>query len=143
MNGSDTAVVCAVVLSRAAAAIAVAVDGRSVRAAPSRVSTFSSTTFERAMRAKDTSWFHKKLRCERQSFLLVYQAVYAAWGDKPGANAKRSVLKRGADHALPRSGWHDGPGGHGNGDVEISCGCVYQRVSRCPRHHGQAPGCFS
>ncbi|KAE9339868.1 hypothetical protein PF008_g11370 [Phytophthora fragariae] len=94
MNGSDTAVVCAVVLSRAAAAIAVAVDGRSVRAAPSRVSTFSSTTFERAMRAKDTSWFHKKLRCERQSFLLVYQAVYAAWGDKPGANAKRSVLKR-------------------------------------------------
>ncbi|KAE8980280.1 hypothetical protein PR003_g25018 [Phytophthora rubi] len=85
------AVVAGVCMS---AAVVAAIDKRSIRAPPSGRSTFSNTTFEQAMEAKQTDWFHKKLRCDKKSFLRIYKVLHAAWGRKPGANSKTKLIKR-------------------------------------------------
>ncbi|GMF31910.1 unnamed protein product [Phytophthora fragariaefolia] len=90
------AVAITVVLLRtcAAALAAATVDKRSCRRAPSTVSMFSTTTFEEEMAAADTEWFHKKLRCDRMSFLRLYREVHATYKRKPAANSKCPLVKR-------------------------------------------------
>ncbi|GMF26973.1 unnamed protein product [Phytophthora fragariaefolia] len=91
----EAVAITVVLLSTCAAALAAAtVDKRSCRRAPSTVSTFSTTTFEEAMAAADTDWFHKKLRCDRTSFLRLYQEVHAAYTRKPVANSECPLVKR-------------------------------------------------
>ncbi|KAE9095954.1 hypothetical protein PF005_g17409 [Phytophthora fragariae] len=75
MNGETVrAVVLAVVVSVfASAAIGATADKRSLCAPPSGVtSTFSASRFDKVMKTKETDWLHKKLRCDKKSFLLSY-----------------------------------------------------------------------
>eukprot|EP00644_Phytophthora_capsici_P005956 jgi/Phyca11/97861/e_gw1.2.1218.1 len=46
------------------------------------------------MAAPSTNWFRKKLRCDRQSFLLLYREFHAACKRKPAANSKCPLVKR-------------------------------------------------
>ncbi|KAE9158206.1 hypothetical protein PF004_g31955 [Phytophthora fragariae] len=95
MDKRTVVVVCAVVASACATAAAVAAgDKRGHGSERCRVSTFSSTTFEQALEAKETDWFRKKLRCDKASFLLIYRAIYAACPQKPAANAKHKLIQR-------------------------------------------------
>ncbi|KAE9322215.1 hypothetical protein PF008_g17644 [Phytophthora fragariae] len=43
---------------------------------------------------RGTGWFHKKLRCDKNSFLRIYELVHAAWEHEPGPNCKHQVIKR-------------------------------------------------
>ncbi|KAE9054829.1 hypothetical protein PF002_g33031 [Phytophthora fragariae] len=91
----EAAAVAIVVLSACAAAITAAtLDKRRCRRPSSTVSTFRTTTFEEAMRAPSTTWFHKKLRCDRESFIRMYREVHAAFKRKPAANSKCPLVKR-------------------------------------------------
>jgi hypothetical protein len=91
----EAAVIAVVLLSTCAAALAAAAsDKRSCRRASSTVSTFSTTTFEEAMAADETDWFHQKLICDRSSFLRFYRDVHAAYKRKPAANSKCPLGKR-------------------------------------------------
>ncbi|KAE9026607.1 hypothetical protein PR001_g11042 [Phytophthora rubi] len=79
----------------ASAAIVATADKRSLRAPPSGVtSTFSTSTFEKAMMAKKTNRFHKKLRCGKASFLRIYKEVAASMDRRPAANCNTSLIKR-------------------------------------------------
>ena len=81
--------IAVVLLTTCSAALAAATsDKRSCRRAPSTVSTFPTTTFEDAMAAAETDWFHTKLRCDGTSFLCLYRDVNAAYKRKPAANSK-------------------------------------------------------
>jgi hypothetical protein len=92
VHGAVLAVVIGVCAS---AAIVATADKRSARAPPSGIkSTFTSTTFEQAMRASKTNWFHKKLRCDKASFIRIYKEVEASSECLPAANSKTPLIKR-------------------------------------------------
>ncbi|KAG3195895.1 hypothetical protein PC128_g8107 [Phytophthora cactorum] len=55
---------------------------------------FKVHAFETALRTPGTGWFHKKLRCDKKSFLRIYELVHAACGREPGPNCKNQVIKR-------------------------------------------------
>ncbi|KAG2807285.1 hypothetical protein PC118_g17956 [Phytophthora cactorum] len=38
------------------------------------------------MRAKKTNWFHKKLRCDKASFLRIFKEVEASTNRLPASN---------------------------------------------------------
>ncbi|KAG3124320.1 hypothetical protein PI124_g23382 [Phytophthora idaei] len=88
---TEAVAVTAVLLSACTAAT---VDKRRCRRPPAAVSTFPTTTFEDAMAAPSTDWFHKKLRCDRVSFLLMYRDFHDACKRKPAANSKRPLVKQ-------------------------------------------------
>ncbi|GMF27643.1 unnamed protein product [Phytophthora lilii] len=91
----EAVAVTVVLLSACTAAPAAATfDKRRCRRPPTGVSTFPTTTFEDAMAAPSTNWFRKKLRCDRQSFLLLYREFHAACKRKPAANSKCPLAKR-------------------------------------------------
>ncbi|KAG3111444.1 hypothetical protein PI124_g9220 [Phytophthora idaei] len=56
--------------------------------------TFKVHAFETALRTPGTGWFHKKLRCDKESLLRIYALVHAAWGREPGPNCKNQGIKR-------------------------------------------------
>ncbi|KAL3666267.1 hypothetical protein V7S43_008518 [Phytophthora oleae] len=66
MDPEAVAVTVAVLIACSAAIAAATMDKRSCRKPPSAISTFSTTTFEDALNAPSTDWFHKKLRCDRR-----------------------------------------------------------------------------
>eukprot|EP00644_Phytophthora_capsici_P016138 jgi/Phyca11/62213/gw1.28.273.1 len=75
----EAVAVIVVLLGACTASLAAATfDKRCCRRPPTGVSTFPTTTFEDAMAAPSTNWFRKKLRCDRQSFLLLYREFHAA-----------------------------------------------------------------
>ena len=93
MNGEDVAVAAVIFAACTSAIIAVA-DGRSIRSPASCVATFHTTTFEQALCAKDTTWFHKKLRCDKTSFLRILAIVRSNCHCLPGRNSKHGLSKR-------------------------------------------------
>ncbi|KAG3160286.1 hypothetical protein PC128_g21139 [Phytophthora cactorum] len=48
------------------------------------------------MRAKKTNWFHKKLRCDKASFLRIFKEVEASTNRLPAANAVGSTMDQAA-----------------------------------------------
>ncbi|KAG4234123.1 hypothetical protein PC116_g17701 [Phytophthora cactorum] len=46
------------------------------------------------MRAKKTNWFHKKLRCDKASFLRIFKEVEASTNRLPASNGKTPLIKR-------------------------------------------------
>lgn len=92
---AEAAAVCSVVLCACLGVIAVATaDMRAARAPSSSHATFRSTTFEQAMATSSNAWFHKKLRCDKRSFLRLYTLVHAACPRRPAANSKYKLAKR-------------------------------------------------
>jgi hypothetical protein len=90
----ETAAIVAVVAAACSCASIVAVDKRSIRAPPSGTSTFRNRTFEQAMQASSTNWFHKKLRMDKGSFVRVYELVRDASPRLPAANSHMRLIKR-------------------------------------------------
>jgi hypothetical protein len=89
-----SAAVIAVVLGACVSAVVVAANKRGLRQPPGPSMTFPARAFEEALRTPGTGWFHKKLRCDRKSFLRIYKLVRAAWGNEPGPNCKHKLIKR-------------------------------------------------
>ncbi|KAG3085352.1 hypothetical protein PI125_g19252 [Phytophthora idaei] len=89
-----TVAILAVVLGACVGAVVAAADKRCLRHPPKAPMTFKVHAFETALRTPGTGWFHKKLRCDKESFLRIYALVHAAWGREPGPNCKNQVIKR-------------------------------------------------
>ncbi|KAG7380852.1 hypothetical protein PHYPSEUDO_006745 [Phytophthora pseudosyringae] len=89
-----TAAILTVVIGASVSAAVVAADKRGLRQPPKATMTFPTRMLETALRTKGTGWFHKKLRCDKASFLRIYELMYAAWGHEPGPNCKHQVIKR-------------------------------------------------
>ncbi|KAG4048537.1 hypothetical protein PC123_g16151 [Phytophthora cactorum] len=89
-----TAAILAVVWGACVSAVVAAADKGCLRQPPKAPMTFKVHAFETALRTPGTCWFHKKLRCGKESFLRIYALVHAAWGREPGPNCKNQVIKR-------------------------------------------------
>lgn len=89
-----TAAVLAVVLGACVSAVVAVADKRGIRRPPTAPMTFEVRAFETAQRTPGTAWFHKKLRCDKESFLRIYELAHAAWACEPGPNTKSPVIKR-------------------------------------------------
>ncbi|KAJ8533503.1 hypothetical protein ON010_g13751 [Phytophthora cinnamomi] len=76
-----TAVVLAVVLAACVSSVVAMDDQRGLRQPPTATMTFPTYTFERALRTPGTGWFRKKLRCDKKSFLRIYELVHAECPD--------------------------------------------------------------
>ncbi|KAG3109616.1 hypothetical protein PI124_g11297 [Phytophthora idaei] len=88
------AAILAVVWGACVSAVVAAADKRCLRQPPKAPMTFKVHAFDTALRIPGTGWFHKKLRCDKESFLRIYALVHAAWGREPGPNCKNQVIKR-------------------------------------------------
>lgn len=93
MDDEEVATIAAVLGACVAASIA-AIDQRSIRLPSTKVSTFSTLTFEQAMAAPSTGWFHTKLRCDKSSFLKIYKLVASSTVRQPAPNSKHKLIKR-------------------------------------------------
>ncbi|KAG3177389.1 hypothetical protein PC128_g16869 [Phytophthora cactorum] len=89
-----TAAILAVVWGACVSAVVAAADKGCLRQPPKAPMTFKVHAFETALQTPGTCWFHKKLRCGKESFLRIYALVHAAWGREPGPNCKNQVIKR-------------------------------------------------
>lgn len=58
------------------------------------INTFSTKAYERALVALRTKWFHKKMRCDRKTFLRIAQLVCDRWERKLHHNVKHNAAKR-------------------------------------------------
>ncbi|KAE9360998.1 hypothetical protein PF008_g1465 [Phytophthora fragariae] len=89
-----SAAIIAIVVGACVSAVVVAADKRGLRQPPGPPMTFPARAFEEALRTPGTGWFRKKLRCDRKSFLRIYELVRASWRHEPDPNCKHKLIKR-------------------------------------------------
>ncbi|DAZ99311.1 TPA: hypothetical protein N0F65_005479 [Lagenidium giganteum] len=76
-------------------AIVACADGRTLaRQPPRRRNVFRFTVFKQALQCRRTAGFHKKLRCDRASFLAIAGIVRMHWRTNIHHNIKHSIMKR-------------------------------------------------
>ncbi|GLE07340.1 hypothetical protein PINS_up017502 [Pythium insidiosum] len=91
---ADVGAVVAAVTAVCVAAVTVAVDQRALRREATNTSTYPTRTFEEAMAAPATNWFHTKLRCSKTFFREIYALVRGACTKLPAPNSKHKLIKR-------------------------------------------------
>ncbi|KAE9018103.1 hypothetical protein PR002_g13194 [Phytophthora rubi] len=78
-----------------AAITALSRDRRQLGGAPrENINTFDSTAYEKAMNSTKTKWFHKKMRCDKRTFLAVAALVRQNWVGHVHHNTNHNITKR-------------------------------------------------